>query len=139
MSLLMHEIFEKISKESAREKKIKLLQTYDSMPLKNILKGTFDDAIKWNLPDGNPPYTPAELSSIPTTFNKQFDQLKYFVKGGPGDRLSNLKREVMFIRLIESIHPKDAEIVLQMVEKKSPAKGLTKAVVKEAFPNLISK
>jgi len=45
----------------------------------------------------------------------------------------------MFIQLIESVHPKDAELILLMIEKKSPAKGLTKAVVKEVFPNLISK
>ena len=45
----------------------------------------------------------------------------------------------MFIRLLESIHPKDAKIVLAMVAKKLPVKGLTKTMVKEAFPNLIRK
>lgn len=139
VSLLPFEIMDKISKASTKKEKVELLKKYDSLALKNILKGTFDDAIVWILPDGNPPYTPASESSPPSTFYKQYDTLKYFVKGGPGERLISLKREKMFIQLIESVHPKDAELILLMIEKKSPAKGLTKAVVKEVFPNLISK
>lgn len=135
----LHEIFELIEKSSTKKDKAELLQKHDSLALKNILKGTFDDAIEWILPDGSPPYTPAEAHSAPTNLIKQYDQFKYFVKKGPGEKLNQIKREMMFIRLIESIHPKDAELVLSMVAKKSPAKGLTKALVKEVFPGLISK
>jgi hypothetical protein len=138
-TLYLHEIFELIDKASAKKEKVELLKKHDSIALKNILKGTFDDAIEWNLPDGVPPYTPSESHNAPTNLLKRYDQFKYFVKKGPGANLNQIKREMMFIRLIESIHPKDAELVLNMVAKKSPAKGLTKALVKEVFPSLISK
>ena len=138
-TLYLHEIFEQIEKSSTKAGKVELLKKHDSIALKNILKGTFDDAIVWNLPEGAPPYTPSEAHNTPTNLMKQYDQFKYFVKKGPGDKLNQIKREMMFIRLIESIHPKDAELVLNMVAKKSPAKGLTKALVKEVFPSLISK
>jgi len=82
VSLLPFEIMDKISKASTKKEKVELLEKYDSLALKNILKGTFDDAIVWILPDGNPPYTPAPESSPPSTFYKQYDALKYFVKGG---------------------------------------------------------
>ena len=61
----------------------------------------------------------------------------YFVNGAKGDGLPAYKRENMFVQLLESIHPADAEIVLSMVAKKSPVKFLTKKLVQEAFPNLI--
>ena len=40
--------------------------------------------------------------------------------------------------MLESIHPKDAELVVKMINKdKTLAKGLTKKLVKEVFPSLI--
>lgn len=48
------------------------------------------------------------------------------------------KRERKFIELLEVVHPDDALLVLVMVDKKSPIKGLTKKLVQEALPNLIS-
>ena len=35
------------------------------------------------------------------------------------------------------IHPEDAKVVINMVNRKKPAKGITEKVVKEAFPSLI--
>ena len=55
-----------------------------------------------------------------------------------GDTLTSYKRENKFIQLLESIHPEDALIVLNMVQKKAPVKGLTKKIVEEAFPNLLT-
>jgi hypothetical protein len=49
-----------------------------------------------------------------------------------------MRRETKFIQLLESIHAEDAIIVLNMVAKKAPVKGLTKKIVEEAFPNLLS-
>ena len=59
-----------------------------------------------------------------------------FVKGGPGDSMQKVKRERAFIILLESVEPPEAELIINMINKK-PIKGVTKAVVKEAFPNLI--
>lgn len=131
------EIFELIDKAKTKQDKIALLNDNATPAVKNILVGTFDDGIVWNLPEGTPPYTPADTRSTANSFSRQLDQLRYFVVGGPGDKLVKSKRESMFIRLLENIHPKDAELVLSMVAKKSPAKGLTKALVKEVFPNII--
>lgn len=133
------EIFEEIDKAKTKQDKIAILKSNETPAVKNILVGTFDDAIEWNLPEGTPPYTHADLKSTANSFSRQLDQLRYFVKGGPGDKLAKFKRESMFIRLLENIHPKDAELVLSMIAKKSPAKGLTKALVKEVFPNIIRK
>jgi len=63
---------------------------------------------------------------------------KFFVKGvKSSDDLLNVKRERMFVDILESIDPRDAEILVAMINKKPPAKGLTKKIVQEAMPDLI--
>lgn len=131
------EVFEAFDKAKSKKDKVEVLQNHATPAVKNILLGTFDNSIVWALPEGTPPYAPADERSNANSFTRQLDQLRYFVVGGPGDKLTKLKRETMFVRLLESIHPKDAELVLKMVAKQPPAKGLTKALVQEVFPNLI--
>lgn len=132
------EIFQKIELETSRPKRLKLMQQYSDVPaFKDILRGMFDDTLEFLLPEGKPPYTPNIPESVPSTLLKQHRQFGYFVRGGPGTSLPAYKRERMFIELLESVHPDDALLVLAMVGKKPPFKGLTKKLVKEAFPNLI--
>lgn len=138
VSKYIHEVLALIDKAASKKEKIELLQKHDSMVLKNVLIGTFDDSIEWELPSGTPPYTPCDEHNAPSNLTRQLNNLPYFIKGQKKDMLK-IKREMMFIRLLESIHPEDAKIVLAMVAKKLPVKGLTKALVKEAFPNLIRK
>ena len=133
------EVVEAASKAKTRQEKINILRENETWALKDVLRVTFDDVIQLNLPAGAPPYEAAEEESVPTNLLKQNKQFKYFVKGGPGDSMPAFKREALFIRLIESIHPKDAEILLTMKDKKQPAKGITKKLVEEAFPGLIVK
>lgn len=133
----VHEVLNMVDKAKTKEEKINLLKQNNSDVLKNILMGTFEDSIVWLLPDTPPPYEPADPIKHPSSLSRQLHNLPYFVKGGKGPDLPKINREMMFIRMLESIHPDDAKIVLAMVAKKLPTKGLTKALVKEAFPNLI--
>ena len=38
--------------------------------------------------------------------------------------------------MLESVHPKDAELLIDMINKKTP-EGLSKPIVDEAFPGLL--
>ena len=67
---------------------------------------------------------------------KENQKFKYFVKGGEGDKMQKVKREQIFIGLLEGVHPEDAKVVLSMINKKT-LKGITRPVVEEAFPNLL--
>jgi hypothetical protein len=131
------EILDKVCAAKTKKDKINILREYDLMPVRDILQGMFDDRIQWNLPGGVPPYTPNRPESVPSNLMRQHLKFKFFVKGlRDSERLSSLKRERMFIDLLETVHPKDAELVLSMVNK-TPLKGLTKTLVQEAFPDLI--
>jgi hypothetical protein len=102
----------------------------------DYLRCVFDDRIEFLLPEGKPPYRPAPPQSVPSTWHKKHMDLKYFVKIGVTDGMSQIKREMKFIEVLESVHPEDAVILLDMIQKKTPSKKLTEEVVKEALPKL---
>ena len=137
MAKYVYEVLEEARKAKTKEQKIKILKDNETFALKDILKGSYDDKVIFNLPEGTPPYNASEPYNHPSSWLRQNQQLKYFVKGGPGDKMPAFKREAIFIGILESIHPQDAKHVVNMVNKTAP-KGVTKAVVTEAFPELLT-
>ena len=131
------EIIDMVAEAKTKAQKVEILKKYDTQALRDVLLGTYDDYVEWNLPDGKPPYEPADVRSIPSNLLKQTKKFNNIVKGGPGDKFPAFKREMFFIRLIEQIHPKDAELLLKMVVKKQLGKGITQKLIEEAFPGLI--
>jgi len=136
---LVYEILEAVAKTTKKEEKIKILRNNESWALKDVLRATYDDSIVFLLPPGDPPYTPNKEGSIPSNLLKQNKQFKFFVQGGPSPNMMPVRRERIFIDVLESIHPKDAEVLIKMINKKSLGKGITKKLVQEAFPGLIIK
>jgi hypothetical protein len=62
--------------------------------------------------------------------------LYHFVKGG-NDALNNIRRETMFINILEGLHPLESEILCLIKDKKLSDKyNLTKEVVMEAYPDI---
>lgn len=132
------EVFEEYKKAGSREDRLEVLKKYSNhYAFRDILRGTFDDSLEFNLPEGRPPFTPNKPESAPTTLLKKHREFGLYVSGGQGDSLPAYKRENKFIQLLEGIHPEDAEYVLKMVAKKPPVRYITKKIVQEAFPNLI--
>jgi hypothetical protein len=134
-------ILKKVNDASSKAARIDVLQEYNTLALRNILKGAFDDTIKFIIPEGDPPYREANQNTPPSSLRKQSPRFRYFVVGGPGERLPRLKVEVMFIRLLEAIPPSEAKVVLLMKDKKleTEYKSINKKLVQEAFPGLITK
>ena len=133
---LLHEILTKVNNAKDKPKKIEVLKQNDSLPLRQVLKGAFDPKIEWDLPPGNPPY---EVNEAPagtehTTLYTEAKKLWHFVKGAD-EALSKTKKEIMFIQMLEGLHKDDAELMVAVKEKElnKRYKGLTDAVVKEAF------
>ena len=71
-----------------------------------------------------------------TSLRREWRQLFHFVKGG-NSTLSSLRRETMFIQMLEGLHPKEAEIICLVKDKKlTDVYKLTYDVVKEAYPDI---
>ena len=78
-----------------------------------------------------------DLKQGRTTLRKEWTKLYNFVKGG-NDSLNSLRRETMFIQILEGLHPLDAEILCLVKDKKLYDKyKITKANVAEAYPDIV--
>jgi len=136
-TLDIFEVFELFEKAETRKEKIDVLKKHESWALKDVLKGALDPNIEWLLPKGEVPYTACEAHSTPSTLLRKNKDFRYVVKGGSGSKMPAIKREKIFLGIVESIHPKDAELVCAMINKKLPVKGLTVKIAQEAFPELL--
>jgi hypothetical protein len=134
---LVFEILEAAGKARSKQEKIEILRKYESWALKDVLRASYDPKVEFTIPAGSPPYEPNLPESTPSNLLRKNVDFQYIVKNGAGDTMPAFKREKLYIAILESIHPKDAEVVINMVNKKKPANGVTLKVVQEAFPSLI--
>lgn len=116
--------------------KVALLQQLVTEPVAVILKYAFDPSIKFLLPEGAPPFKPCEFLDQESRLYSELRRMYLFVEGG-NPNLTKVKREFLFIQLLESIDKQDAELLCAVKDKKLPYKGLTAAVVKKAFPGFL--
>jgi hypothetical protein len=136
MRIGVAEFLEKVSKLKKKEDKVEALRANDSYVIRTILQGAFDPRIKWLIPPGMPPFKANQLVDQENVLIKDSRKLAYFVEGG-GDNLKPLKRESMFIEMLETVAPADAVLLCAIKEKKLPWKGITVDIINEAFPNFI--
>jgi len=129
------EFLEKVGRLKRTQEKIDALKYNDSLPLRIILQGCYDPNVKWSLPEGTPPYKPNDLVDQEHVLIKETQKLTYFIEGFHPD-LKQMKRETMFVQLLENCAPKDAELLCTIKDKK-PIKGITLQHVTEALPGLI--
>ena len=133
---LMSEIATKINNAKDKPRKLKVLQDHDSVPLRQVLKGAFDPNIEWLLPKGDVPYTPndAPLGTDHTILSQEAKRLYLFKEGGD-NTISQNKREMTFVQMLEGLSAEEAEFLVAVVNKKvnNQYKGFTANLVKEAF------
>ena len=132
-------IFREVESATKKADKIRILQQNSSPTLKAILGYTYDPTVEWLLPEGIPPHKPMEeIQDAGITLGKASRQFYLFVKGitQTQKNLQQIRREQLFIQLLESVDPAEVKILLGMKERKLPYKGVTRKLVAEAFPNL---
>jgi hypothetical protein len=133
---LMSEIATKVNNAKDKPRKLKVLKDHDSVPLRQVLKGAFDPNIEWLLPKGDVPYTPndAPIGTDHTLLSQEAKRLYLFTKGGD-NTLSQNKREMTFVQMLEGLSAEEAEFLVAVVNKKvnNKYKGFTANLVKEAF------
>jgi hypothetical protein len=136
MLLSLSEIVNKACQLETKEEKIDWLKRNDSIPLRTVLKLMYDRSVEFLIPNTPPPWKKNSYIGVEGMLYKETRRLRIFVKGGGYDNLNQVKRENLFIKLLEDIDNNDAELLCKMIAQK-PLKGLTLKVVTEAFPGLI--
>ena len=133
------EIFSEASKLKAKKDKIEFLSRYrNRKDLELIVKGAYHPAIVWLVPPGPLPEG-VEFSDVPAVdladdrLIRAWRQFKYLVKGGPV--MKQAKREDIYLNILRAVHRSEAELLMSIVDKKIPYKGLTRALMLETFPD----
>ena len=162
------EVLNLASTQRAKAKKVEVLQKYGDLSLKMILKWNFDTSIVSILPEGEVPYSGFDdqrnmnmkLSQVisdevrrmhevgsfslgasdkegHTTIRREAKHFYRFVRGGD-DAMNAIRRETMFINILEGLHPLEAEIVVLVKDGKLEDRyKVSKDVVSTAFPDIV--
>ena len=118
--------------------KIAELKRYRDDSLTAILIWNFDSSVISAVPEGVVPYKENEvpIGTDHTSLRREWKNLFHFIKGG-NDSLSALRRETMFIQMLEGLHPEEAKIICLVKDKNLTEKyKLTQDIVAEAFPDI---
>ena len=158
------EILELVSKQRSNAKKVEVLKAYEHDSLKSIFIWNFDETVISLLPQGDVPYGDVKDQNVysgslsenlsrearggesatqqdlqgrgRTSLRREYQNLYHFVKGG-NDSLSTIRREMMFINILEGLHPKEAEVLCLVKDKQLTTKyKISLENVKEAYPDI---
>lgn len=136
---LVSELLTAVHGKKNKADKVKLLKDYTRDDVKALIIWNYDKGVRSALPEGDVPYkkndAPAN-SGGHTRLVHEWRTLYNFVKGG-NDKLSQMKREQMFVQLLESLHADEADILLLVKDKELQSKyRITRQVVEEAYPDI---
>ena len=162
------EVLDLVSKQRSKAKKIEVLKKYDEFHLRTLFLWNFDTTIESALPDGDVPYQSYDEQNTysgtlstkmkediramhetgsfsmgvsdtqgRTTIRRECKNFYHFVKGG-NDGMNNMRRESMFINILQGLHPLEAEIIVLVKDKKLSDKyKITREIVEEAYPDIV--
>ena len=142
---MVNEILEAVDSERVKAKKLEILRTHGDDSFKMVMIWNFDETVISMLPDGPVPYEPVEgdvqanrEQGIPqrTTIRNSARNFYRFIKGGD-DAMNKIKREGLFINILETLPPPEAEILVLVKDKALNTKyNITKELVAEAYPEI---
>lgn len=134
--LLYHEVLTKVNNAKDKPKKVAVLRQHDTPGLRRVIKGSFDPNIKWDLPEGTPPFIANEApeGTEHSLLENESRKFWHFVEGADTDT-SKTRKETLFVQILEALQKGEAEVTIRMKDKElhKHYKGLSAAVVKEAF------
>ena len=162
----VYEVLEAASKQRTKAKKIEVLKTYAHDSVMAVLIWNFDESIVSLLPEGEVPYGNTREDNSVTgslsdkindavgmmresgssslgsqdqgkaSIRAEYTKFYNFLKGG-NNGLSGLRRETMFINILEGLHPLEAEILVLVKDKKLTDRyKITKEIVSAAYPQI---
>ena len=100
------------------KKQAEFLTKHESHAFKEILTFAMDPDAKWLLPDTDPPYKAVEQGTDQEgRLYSEIDKLVYFTNTPEGLNVKSVRREQLFIQLLETVAPDDAKLLLRMRRK----------------------
>lgn len=140
MKYLVSELFDLVEKEPTKDGKVRLLRENGVLVVKSVLHMNFDPTVKFLLPEGEPPFK-KELDKPMgyQTTTLMLELRRFYVWFQPDINIPAMKRESLFIQMLEGLHYTEAELICLVKDKKleSKYKTITYDLVREAFPDVL--
>jgi hypothetical protein len=148
---LISEVLQRVSNAKTKAEKVKILSEYKSPALTKLLLCNFAKNISFVFPEGRTPYTPHETPKgvdhtrlytehrfIDKFITKTVNGVKYFgCSNSVRPRIQQLKKEQLWVQLLENLHPEEAKVMDMVKDKKITDRyKITKQNVIDAFPEL---
>ena len=165
---LAFEVFDLVSRSRTKQKKIEILKKYDDSSLRRLFVWNFDQSIVSILPEGPVPYVGYDEQNTysgtlttkiseevrkmhesgnfslgasdqqgHTTIRRESKHFYHFVKGG-NDGINSIRRETMYINILQGLHPLEAEILVLVKDKQLETKyKISKDIISAAYPNIV--
>jgi len=159
------EVLDLASQQKTSTKTVEALKQYEHDCIKMIMVWNFDSSVISLLPEGEVPYGETQDQTVykgslsenlareaaggesatgqdldgrgKTSLRREYQNLYHYVKGG-NDGLTTARREMMFINLLQGLHPKEAEVLILTKDKNLGDKyNITLDQVKEAYPDIV--
>ena len=158
------EVLDLASKQKTKPKRIEALKYYEHDSIKSILIWNFDESVKSLLPEGDVPYGDGEQQQIfsgtlsdniareaaggesatgqdldgrnKTSLRREWTNLYNFVEGG-NNNINGMRREGIFINMLQGLHPKEAELLVKVKDKKlTELYNISFDIVKAAYTDI---
>lgn len=148
---LISEVLQRVSNAKTKTAKVEILQEYKSPALTKILLCNFAKSIGFVFPSGATPYTPSERPAgvdhqLLFTEHRMIDKMitktvngvtLYGCSGQPKPRIQQIKKEQLWIQLLEVLHADEAAILDAIKDKQLHKRyKITRQNVIDAFPEL---
>lgn len=137
----LYEVFDEFEMAKNKKERMDVIQRNLSHTLTKVLELTYHPQIEWKVKELPESYKiPTDMLPGLTydSLNAQLRRLYMFRKGDPtAETLTDRRREELLLQILESIEPREAEVILGIFQKDLGVKGLDYKFVKEAFPNLL--
>ena len=135
----LYEVFDDFEAAKTKQEKVEVLRKNHTKALEDVLLMAFHPNAKWLVKEMPANYkVPDTLPGVSySNIGSELRRFYLFQKGNPkAESLSQKRRDEILIQLLESLEPREAEVVIGIFQKDLGVKGLTYKFVKEALPHL---
>ena len=158
------EVLDLVDAQKTNAKKVEVLKNYEHDSIKTVFVWNFDQSVVSLLPPGPVPYGETNAQTTfagtlseniakeaaggesatgqdldgrnKTSIRREYQNFYHFVQGG-NNTLSTTRREMMFIQMLEGLHPKEAEVLCLIKDKDLDQKyNISLENVKQAYPDM---
>ncbi len=130
-------VFEALNRINAIEDEMQRATELNKVPaLLTIVKFALDPNVTFALPDGDPPFKPADDITTHGMLWQEIRRLYLFTKEG-NPNLTQMRRELLYIQMLEAMHPKDADVINQLKTKSWSYNNIDVEFINKFFPNVL--